>query len=154
MLGKHKLADLQKKRQSGMGRMLLLARKDFIERLSQAMQDRRAELPKASVTLLPFIDLEGTRSTEIARRMGVSKQAAAKAVKALESTGLTMRAPDETDARAFRVCFTPKGLRYMMKLHDAIDQVELEYAKLLGAAQIEALRQALFVIAYPNNPTS
>jgi len=133
--------------------MLLLARRDFLKRLEQAMRDRHEDLPMPC-TLLPFIDLTGTRSTEIARRIGVSKQAMAKAVKALEGTGLVMREPDETDARAFRVRFTPDGLRYMMKMHDAVAQVEADYIKLLGAAQIKALRQALLAMAYGNNPSS
>jgi len=153
MLGKRKLESLQKKRRYGMGRMLLLARKDFLERLAQAMRNRQEELPSSSATLLPFVDLQGTRSTEIARRMGVSKQAAAKAVKDLETVGLLMREPDETDARASRIRFTPHGLRYMVKLHDAIDEVEADYTRLLGAEQIQALRQALFLIAYDNDPS-
>lgn len=148
MISQRKLDRLQKKRHYGMGRMLLLARKDFLERLAQAMRDLKEELPSSSATLLPFVDLQGTRSTEIARRMGVSKQAAAKAVKDLESVGLLMRERDETDARAFLIRFTPYGLSYMVKLHDAIDQVEADYTRLLGPEQVQALRRALAVIAY------
>lgn len=65
--------------------MLLLARKDFVARLHAAMGDQLKDLPPAAGGMLPYIDLEGTRGTELARRMGVSKQAAGKAVRDLSN---------------------------------------------------------------------
>jgi len=152
MVKMEKLEKLQRKRQYGLGRMLMVSRKDFVERVARGMRERDEELPSASATLLPFIEFQGTRSVEIARRMGVSKQAAAKAVKDLENYGLIMREPDETDARAFVIRFTPYGLSYMMKLHEAIDDVEADYAKLMGAGRIRAMREGLSLICY-NDPS-
>ncbi len=148
MYSKQQIRELRTKREYGIGRMLLLARKDFVERLHASMSQRMEDLPPAAASLLPFLDLEGTRSVELAKRMGVSKQAVAKAVKELENSGLIRREADEADARAFRVQFSENGLRYMMKLHQAIDRVEEQYAKLLGQEELNALRAALCLMGY------
>ncbi|WP_194770618.1 MarR family winged helix-turn-helix transcriptional regulator [Diaphorobacter caeni] len=140
--------ELRQKRRYGVGRMLLLARKDFVARLHSVMGDQLKDLPPAAGGMLPYIDLEGTRGTELARRMGVSKQAAGKAVRDLESTGLVTRVQDLSDARAFKVQFSTKGLEYMMKMHEAIDQIEADYARLLGQEKAQTLREALCEIAY------
>lgn len=147
---KEQLDDLRQKRRYGVGRMLLLARKDFVARLHVAMGDQLKDLPPAAGGMLPYIDLDGTRGTELARRMGVSKQAAGKAVRDLESTGLVTRVQDLSDARAFKVQFSAKGLEYMMRMHQAIDQIEEDYARLLGPQKAQTLREALCEISYRN----
>ena len=148
MYSNEQIEELRQKRQYGIGRMLLLARKDFVMRLLATMEDRAEELPPSAAALLPYIDLEGTRGTELARRMGVSKQAAGKAVRDLESAGLVTRISDAADARAFLVKFSPQGMRYMMKLHEAIETIEGDYADLLGAENARILRESLCKIAY------
>ena len=148
MYSKKQIQELRVKREFGIGRMLLLARKDFVERLRVNMTEQMELLPPSAASLLPFLDLDGTRSIELAKRMGVSKQAVAKAVKELEGAGLIRKEPDETDARAFRVQFSEQGLRYMMTLHQAIDRVEAQYSKILGKAELDALRSALCVLGY------
>jgi len=148
MYTKEQIDELRVKRRYGVGRMLLLARKDFVNRLHAAMGDQLKDLPPAAGGMLPYIDLEGTRGTELARRMGVSKQAAGKAVRDLEAAGLVTRIQDLTDARAFKVQFSAKGLDYMMNMHEAINEIENDYAKLLGAEKAQMLREALCEIAY------
>ena len=145
---KEQIDELRLKRRYGIGRMLLLARKDFVARLHAAMGDQLKDLPPAAGGMLPYIDLEGTRGTELARRMGVSKQAAGKAVRDLEQSGLVTRVQDLSDARAFKVQFSSRGLEYMMRLHDAIDGIEADYAKLLGTEKAQTLREALCEMSY------
>lgn len=148
MYSKEEIDALRIKRRYGVGRMLLLARKDFVARLHTAMGDELKDLPPAAGGMLPYIDLEGTRGTELARRMGVSKQAAGKAVRDLEACGLVTRVQEVADARAAKVQFSAKGLEYMMKLHVAIDGIESDYAKLIGTEKAQLLREALCEIAY------
>ncbi len=148
MYTKEQIDELRQKRRYGVGRMLLLARKDFVNRLHVAMGNQLKDLPAAAAGMLPYIDLEGTRGTELARRMGVSKQAAGKAVRDLEASGLVTRVQDLSDARAFKVQFSAKGLDYMMHMHEAINQIEADYVELLGADRAQALREALSQIAY------
>lgn len=55
----------------------------------------------------------GCTSVELAGRLGVSKQAAAKTVATLEERGLVERRPDPTDARARRLGLTRRGRRVL-----------------------------------------
>ena len=140
---------LRHARQYGIGRLLLLARRDFESRLSEKMELRGyKKLSSSSGTLLPFIDLEGTRSSELARRIGISKQAVAKAVQALEEEGLLTRKDDEIDGRAFLVSFTDRGMEYLLQIHNAIIEIEREYETIFGVAQMNTMRRTLSSIVY------
>lgn len=128
---------------------MLLARQDFLSRLSQKL-DRTGSKPLSGSTgaLLPFIDLEGTRSTELARRIGISKQAVGKAIRELEEGGLLKRVADGADGRAYLVSFTQSGVDYLLEMHRAITQIEREYESLVGAGEMNRVRAALGSIAY------
>ena len=154
MLTKKQIADLQHARQYGVGRLLLLARKDFVARLIRQMgQDGEPGMPPVGGTLLPFIDLEGTRSSEIGRRMGISTQAVGKALKELEDAGLVVRNEDDQDRRSFVVSFTPEGVDYLLKIHNAIDAVEQDYANQIGRKELELLRGLLATVVYSDGVT-
>ncbi|MBO9354955.1 MarR family transcriptional regulator [Bordetella petrii] len=150
MISARKLDQLRSTRSYGIGRLFLLARRDFSSRLAQKMseksQDTGGVIPGGS--LLPFLDLEGTRSSELARRSGISKQAVAKSLKELEEAGLVTRSQDDSDGRAQIICFTERGVEYLLSIHAAIKSIEQEYEKLLGAAGLQALRKSLSLLAY------
>ena len=149
MISPKRLHALQHARRHGIGRLLFLVRRDFLARLALKMEKRIGQaLLQASATLLPFIDLEGTRSTELARRMGVSKQAVGKVIKELEELGFLTRSVDSADGRAFLVSFTETGIDYLLEMHAAINQIEKEYEAMVGAKQMDAVRAALGAIAY------
>lgn len=158
MLTRNQLQTLQVSRRYGIGRLLLLARRDFLERLADRMrgdetvmslaQGHRAVMNQASGRLLPFIDLDGTRSVDLAKRLGVSKQAVGRLVKELEEAGLLHREPDGADKRAFLVKFTEPGLEYLRCMHASIQQIEDEYMALVGAERMQAVREALSLITY------
>jgi DNA-binding MarR family transcriptional regulator len=95
---------------------------------------------------LPFIDLEGTRSSELARRAGISKQAVAKGVRELEAEGLLSRVVDSADARASLVCFTEGGINYLLGMHQAISDIETEYDALIGKPAMDVLRVTLLAM--------
>ncbi|MGD9944359.1 MAG: MarR family winged helix-turn-helix transcriptional regulator [Burkholderiaceae bacterium] len=135
----------------GIGRLLLLARRDFIARLARRMSGGGGvPMTRSSGALLPYIDVGGTRSAVLAQRTGISKQAIARAVKELEEAGLLRRKADAEDGRAFLVGFTDKGLRYLKEMHVAIDEIEREYDQMVGADRMAVVRSVLKTIAYPN----
>jgi len=149
MISKEKLSELQHSRKHGIGRLLLLARRDFAKRLAWRMREQGdPRLSASRSAILPYIDLEGTRSTEVARRMGISKQAVAKAVKELEEDGLLARAPDAADGRAFLITFTEEGVEFLLRIHANILAIEGEYQQIAGAAGMQVLRKVLNDIAY------
>lgn len=151
MITSRRLNNLRAVRKHGIGRLLLLARRDFLNRLAAKMDEQDgASQVWSRGRLLPYIDIEGTRSTELARRLGVSKQAVAKVVKELEEEGFLERSVDDADARAFLIKFTESGLEYLMRMHDAITKVERDYENEFGAEQIRALKATLGAMVYPD----
>jgi len=143
--------DLDQARQLGIGRLLLVARRDFLTRSTQRMQAHGyAELSNAFVSVLPYISLHGTRSSELAQRSGLTKQAVAKVVKQLEADGLLRREADPADGRAFLVHFTPLGVERLQQTRVVAAEVESTYADLLGEAEREHLRHLLLKIVRPD----
>jgi DNA-binding MarR family transcriptional regulator len=144
------LEQLHHARDQGLGRLLLLAHKRFVEelatRLDQFGPDGR-KLPAPGRSLLPFIDLEGTRSTELARRVGVSKPAIGKAVRELEDAGLVTRQGDQEDGRAYLVVFTEAGLERLASIVQAVEEIERSYERTLGVDTVAQLRRVLDAIA-------
>ena len=134
-------------RRLGIGRLLLMARRDFASRL-RARLLAAGEPWHSSMLISSYLDSQGTRSGEIARRMGVSKQAVGRMVRDLEALGLLMQEPDPDDGRATRVRFTAEGLRYMVRMHRQIDAIERDYEALLGPARFNAMREGLRFVAY------
>lgn len=151
MISKEKIYELQHLRKQGIGRLLLLARRDFSRRLATKMKAQGGPQLSARSGVLPYIDLEGTRSGEIARRMGISKQAAAKAIKELEEDGLLTRTPDAADGRAHVVTFTEQGVEFLLLIHANILAIEDEYQEIAGVTGMKILREALNEIAYGHN---
>ncbi len=148
MVTRSRLQALQASRRHGIGRLLLLARRDFLERLARKMNGSNEAVMQARGHLLPYVDVDGTRSVDLARRMGVTKQAVGKLVKELEEDGLLFREPDGADGRAFLVKFTEAGLEYLRRMHKCISQIERDYERLVGTERMKEVREALSLIAY------
>lgn len=148
MFSRAQLKSLQASRRHGIGRLLLLARQDFIARLGERMGGADDVAMQARGRLLPYIDVDGTRSVDLARRLGVTKQAVARMVRDLEDEGLLYRDADEADGRASLVRFTDAGLQYLTRMHRCILEIEREYERLVGKDQMAAVREALAAIAY------
>lgn len=152
MISNQRLRALQQTRRHGIGRLLLLVRRDFLARVNGMMEQRVGHtVLHASAALLPFIDIEGTRSTELARRLGVSKQAVGKIIKALEEQGFLTRSADDGDGRALLVTITEAGVDYLLEMHAAIRKIEKHYEAIVGAEQMNAMRAALSAIAYADD---
>ncbi|MBX3248928.1 MAG: MarR family transcriptional regulator [Myxococcales bacterium] len=100
--------------------------------------------PRAAHTsLFPHIDLEGTRLTELARRVGVSKQAVGQLVDELEAMGVVERTPDPADGRAKLVRFTTRGRQGLLDGLRHLGAIEAQLAEAIGPARMSALHDAL-----------
>lgn len=148
MVTRTQLKALQDSRRYGIGRLLLLARRDFISRLACKMSHGGDLAMQARGRLLPYIDVDGTRSIDLARRMGVTKQAIARMVKELEEEGLLYRIADHADGRAALVKFTEAGLQYLSRMHKNIAKIERDYERMVGEEEMKLVRKTLTVIAY------
>jgi DNA-binding MarR family transcriptional regulator len=100
----------------------------------------------AHTQLFPHIALEGTRITEIADKLGITKQAVGQLVDDLVAWGLVRRVPDPDDARARRVVWTAKGRRGLMEGLAHLKELEGELAGALGEARFAALHDTLLAL--------
>lgn len=111
-----------------------------IERVRAASKE---ELRAAHTALFPHVSLEGTRLTELAARLGVSKQAVGQLVDELEAMGVLERVPDPTDGRARLVRWSAKGRRAMLHGLSVLRDLERELEASIGARRMDELRRAL-----------
>ena len=92
---------------------------------------------------LRAVDDGATTASELARRLAVSKQAAAKTIAALEGFGYVERAADPGDARRKTILVTPRGHELMRVGGTLFDDVREQWAARIGTPQLEALEAHL-----------
>ena len=124
--------------------MLLKAARLLNERATARIRGvTGVEFRTPHTALLPHIDFEGTRLTELAARVGTSKQAVGELVAELEESGFLRRDPDPADARARLVRFTAHGRRALLHGLSILSEMEAELAAEIGSARMERLRADL-----------
>src|SRR5919198_6016329 len=102
---------LEQLKRESTGQLLLKCARLLDERAVARI--RRAGAPTlrpAHTRLLPHIDQEGTRLTELARRVGITKQAVGQLVDEMVEMGTLAIEPDPADGRARRGLFTAQGM--------------------------------------------
>ncbi|MEZ4383746.1 MAG: MarR family transcriptional regulator [Nannocystaceae bacterium] len=103
-------------------------------------------LRAAHTALFPHIDLEGTRLTELARRVGVSKQAVGQLVDELEASGVLERRADPDDRRAKLITFSEAAGRTLLDGMASLRETEAELAEVIGRRRADALYDALLAL--------
>src|ERR1700759_360104 len=136
-------ARLAARKQASVGQLLFVAARLYNERAMARVQRRFPEARLAHTALLPHIDLDGTRSTEIARRAGITKQAVVQLVDDMVRLGMLDRVPDPADGRAQLVRFTDAGIEQLLAGLDVLDLVELDLGADIGAMPLQRLRTLL-----------
>ncbi len=114
--------------------------------VAQVRRRTRQPLRSVHTSLLPHVALEGTRLTELAQRLGVSKQAAGQLVDDLVAMGTLERAPDPTDARAKLVRFSKRGRAAMLEGLGVLGELEREMRDTLGETKLRSLHAMLAAI--------
>ena len=110
--------------------------------------DPDTERPRAAhLALFPHIELDGgTRVTELATKLAITKQAVGQLVDDLEAMGMVERKPDPDDGRAKRVCFTDHGKASMLHGLAHLGEVDKQLEEILGPRKMAGLRRALLVL--------
>ena len=97
-------------REQHIGRLLLNAHRNYSLQALTKLRERGHEgLSLAHTNLLAHLDLEGTRLTTLAERMGVTKQAIGNLVGELEAKSYVRREVDPHDRRAAVITYTAAG---------------------------------------------
>jgi len=136
-------ASLESAKARSVGQLLIRAARLWNEQAVRRLRETNPSVRLAHTLLLPHIDLEGTKLTELAARIGISKQAVGELVDDLEAQGLLERLPDPRDRRAKLVRFTAKGRKGLLAGLAVLEEKEAEVATRLGARQMESLGQTL-----------
>jgi DNA-binding MarR family transcriptional regulator len=139
-------------RRQYIGRQLQRAYRASAELAARKLNARgHTGLSLATTVALTQLDLEGTRISVLAERAGMTKQSMGQLVAELESLGYVTRSPDIADRRATLVQFTEAGWRFLLDAAAVKREIEAEYAALLGADRLDALRTMLEkMAAYPS----
>jgi DNA-binding MarR family transcriptional regulator len=137
------IEQLTQRKGASVGQLLFRAARLYNERAMARVRTRVPAARQAHTALLPHIEFEGTRLTDIARRAGISKQAAGQLVAEMEAHGMLRREPDPDDGRAQRITFTEAGIEQLLAGIDVLDQLERELSRVVGHALMERLRRDL-----------
>jgi DNA-binding MarR family transcriptional regulator len=138
---------LQELRERHVGRLLLRAHRAFSARAVEKLRERSYEgISLAHLNLLSHLDVEGTRITALAERGGMTKQGMGQLVRDLERQGYVALAPDPSDGRATLVRFTDAGQRFLRDAVAVTNDLETEYAAVLGQRRLHELKTTLNAI--------
>ena len=139
------LAKLEKKKRASVGQLLFKCAR-LLNEQAMARVNREAGEPviRASHTqLFPHIDFRGVRLSELARRIGVTKQAVGQLVAELADMGVVELCADPSDGRAKLVRFTPKGARAIEHGLGVLSELEQDLERKIGRRHMRALHRAL-----------
>lgn len=130
--------------QPSLGLLMFIAYRSLETRAMTAVGDAGfVDLTLAQARILQRVGPDGTRLTALAEQAQVTKQTAGFLVDQLERSGYVERRPDPTDARARLVCVAARGARAAAVANRALADVEAEWARHLGPADLARLRRTL-----------
>jgi DNA-binding MarR family transcriptional regulator len=96
---------------------------------------------------LQAIGPDGATVSELGRRLGVTKQAAAKTAAGLEELGYVSRRPSDRDARATVLTITARGREMLGLSADIFERLRGDWERRLGTERVAAIEDGLAEIA-------
>jgi DNA-binding MarR family transcriptional regulator len=123
--------------------LLMRAARLVNERAIERIQARGGRLRIAHTTLFPHITSRGVRLTEIAEKLGVTKQAVGPLVDDLEREGMVERIDDPDDKRAKLIRWTKKGERALVHGLGVLAELEREVTPSVGKTRLAELATTL-----------
>jgi DNA-binding MarR family transcriptional regulator len=118
----------------------------MLERLHERGFD---DLDAAHLNVFQFPGPQGTRPSELAARLRISKQALNYLLGELERLEYLERRPDPDDLRSKRVAVTPRGVSAIGVIREAVGEVETSWAQQLGPKRFAQLRSILLDLNQP-----
>ena len=113
-------------------------------RMLERMHERGfTDLDAAHLNVFQYPGPQGARPSELAARLGISKQALNYLLGELERLGYLERRPDPDDLRSKRVALTPRGTSAIRVIREAVGEIETTWAQQLGPKRFAQLRNLL-----------
>jgi DNA-binding MarR family transcriptional regulator len=144
-----KAADFEAAKRASVGQLLMKCGRLLNERGVASLGEEMGvdTLRAAHTNLFPHIDMEGTRLTDLADRVGISKQAVGQLVDELEELAVLERVPDPWDGRAKLIRFVEEGGEpVLVRGLGVLAELEAQMEAHLGARQMKQLHRALLGI--------
>lgn len=101
------------------------------------------DLNAAHVGLWRYPGLDGLRPSELADRVGITKQSVNDLLGHLERHGYLERLPDSADGRARVIRLTPKGRRLQETIYAEAQAAQTRIAEILGPQRFDQLHSSL-----------
>jgi DNA-binding MarR family transcriptional regulator len=101
------------------------------------------DVDAAYLTIFPYPGPQGARPTDLARRLGLSKQALNYLLRELERLGYLEREPHPDDLRSKRIVLTKRGVAAGGVIREAVAEVEVAWEEQLGPERFAELRDLL-----------
>lgn len=115
--------------------------------LARAASDpARPPVRPAHTALFPHLDFDGIRLTDLATRVGVTKQAVGQLVDDLVELGMVERISDPTDKRARRVRFSRRGHGALLHGLGVLHDIEDTLGAAVGRRRMRELHATLKMI--------
>jgi DNA-binding MarR family transcriptional regulator len=131
-------------RAANLPQLLTEAKRWFDDALMASMESAGEQpVSTAQASVFAMLDAEGTTVSELARRIGVTRQTVHQAVHGLIAMGLLQQVPDPDSARRRLIRTTTEGRRVHERAQAAIAVIESVLADRIGGSGADALRQAL-----------
>jgi DNA-binding MarR family transcriptional regulator len=136
-----------KKRESVAQLLFKCARLLNEQAIGRVNERARGPLLRAAHTaLFPHLSSEGVRGAELAKKLGVTKQAVSQLVTELEDWGVVEQVPDPQDGRAKLVRFTKKGEQALLHGLSVLAELERELTDKIGKRRMQELHTALLAL--------
>lgn len=144
---------LRRYRDSALYRSLTRLLRTYNRRLVEALHARGFEdFSAAFPPLLSNLDTAGSHIGTLARRAGVTRQAAGQLLREIERCGYVERLDSPHDTRATMVRFTPRGRRLLANVLELVEALDTECAAIIGATAMAESRDRLFALAEHLDP--
>ena len=101
------------------------------------------DLEAAHLVLLQYPGPHGLRPSELAARVGMTKQAVNYQLGQLERLGYLARRSDPDDQRSKRIALTERGYAVILVIREAVAEVESAWSRELGPERFAELRNLL-----------
>jgi DNA-binding MarR family transcriptional regulator len=111
-----------------------------------ASDPARPPVRPAHTALFPHLDFDGIRLTDLAARVGVTKQAIGQLVDDLAALGMVERTGDPADKRAKRIRFSRRGYAALMQGLGTLREIEDALGAAIGRRRMRELHETLKLV--------